>query len=334
MKNILTLLTASFILISIGGRTEAHEVESLLDDIMSTIPQEYEDTFGSAYEIVEEFDGNISVLVKNAEKADLPSQLALGYILATGYSDIPIDEAKGKAWLIEQRSPLGYSALAYIQGEKDHDNNKRHFSYNIWKKTAARLFEYPHVEETNDFFDSMSAEDAYVYSKRYDTLILTGSKHRKLLAMAANKGHIEAAFELGQLFEKKDGGTKNDIAESIEWYGKAVKAGHIAAADRLRLLKTVPANECIRIERSPIISENIYIENKCEYDITVRLCTQSKTDMILQMMGSWVANGECTFHESGKGRVTDFYFASSTSADIWKLLSDANYDVTATRRLP
>ena len=155
-----------------------------------------------------------------------------------------------------------------------------------------------------------------------------------ILSLAANKGHGNSAFRLGEIYEEGFGDIVKDQDIAAHWYNKGAEAGHEISAIRLGALKTVSANKCLSVRRSTAVRENVTVFNTCNFPITVKLCKQSKTDAVMELLGSWVSTGNCEFIKGEKGRVTDFFFATPSSADIWKLLSDARFEVTATRLLP
>jgi hypothetical protein len=152
--------------------------------------------------------------------------------------------------------------------------------------------------------------------------------------MAVDKKNPDAAYELGRIFE--EGGFKvvKDVGKAIHWYELATEWGHEYADGALAGLTTVPANQCLAVRRSHDIRENIAVINNCNHVITVKICKESKTDLLMQALGSWVSNGDCEYFEGAKGKVTEFFFAAPESADILKLLSDAKFEVSATRQLP
>lgn len=57
----------------------------------------------------------------------------------------------------------------------------------------------------------------------------------KLYRMAADQGHVEAQFELGEGFSKGLG-VKPDYAEALKWYSKAADQGHAKAKENAELL--------------------------------------------------------------------------------------------------
>ncbi len=89
------------------------------------------------------------------------------------------------------------------------------------------------------------------------------------------------------------------------------------------------AKHCLVLTRNSN-TRTVYVANSCQREIMVSVCTLSKTNLALKLLGSWVADEECRYARGTQGPLTSFFFANINDAPIWNMLSDASYRVSAT----